>query len=103
MGSSSREEIVEVYEGLGAYADRLCKLTFGVLTTPERLSALENLERMTRQLRAPQHELINQLDAQAGDEELGDTLRTALADRLRITKAEAGQRIHEAADLAHRS
>jgi hypothetical protein len=102
MGSSSREEIVEVYEGLGAYSDRLCKLTFDVLTTPERLRALEHLERMTRQLRAPQHELINQLDAQAGEEELGGKLRSALADRLRITKAEAGRRIDEAADLGER-
>ncbi len=82
--------------------DRLCELTFDVLTTPERLRALEHLERMARQLRAPQQPLINQLDAQAGEEELGGKLRTALADRLRITKAEAGQRIHEAADLGQR-
>jgi hypothetical protein len=31
--------------------------------------------------------LINQLDAQAAEQELGGTLREALADRLRITKA----------------
>ncbi len=87
---------------VGAGLNRLCDLTFDVLTTPERLRALEHLERMARQLRAPQHELINQLDAQAGEAELGGTLRTALADRLRITKAEAGQRIDEAADLGQR-
>jgi Domain of unknown function (DUF222) len=102
MGSSSREEIVEVFEGLGGYTDRLRTLTFDTLTTPERLNTLEHLERITRQLRAPQHELINQLDAQAGEQELGGTLRTAVANRLRITKAEAGQRIHEAADLGPR-
>ena len=73
-----------------------------MLTTPERLRALERLEHMARQLRAPQHPLINQLDAQAGPEELGGTLRCVLADRLRITKAEAARRIDEAADLGER-
>jgi Domain of unknown function (DUF222) len=102
MGSSSREEIVEVFDALDADAERLCALSFGVLTTPERLRALERLERVARRLRAPGHTLINQLDAQAGDEELGGTLRSALADRLRITKAEAGRRIAEAEDLGER-
>jgi hypothetical protein len=82
--------------------DRLCELSFDVFTTPERLRAMERLERVTRRLRAPQHALINQLDAQASEEELGGTLRVALADRLRITKAEAGRRIDEAADLGER-
>jgi hypothetical protein len=77
-------------------------LSFDVFTTPERLRALERLERVARRLRAPQHALINQLAAQAGEEELGDTLRSALADRLRITKAEAGRRIAEAEDLGQR-
>ncbi|OBI80633.1 HNH endonuclease signature motif containing protein, partial [Mycobacterium sp. 1245805.9] len=73
-----------------------------VLTTPERLAALEQLERAARRLRAPQHELINQLDAQATPAELGGNLCCALADRLRITKAEAGRRIAEAEDLGER-
>jgi hypothetical protein len=77
-------------------------LSFEVFTTPERLRALERLERAARRLRAPQHALINQLDAQAGEEELGGQLRSALADRLRITTAEAGRRINEAADLGQR-
>ena len=76
-----------------------CKLSFDALTTPERLRALERLERLGRRLRTPQHALINQLGAQASEEELGGKLRSALADRLRITKAEAGRRIDEAADL----
>ena len=56
----------------------------------------------TRRVRAPQHALINQLGAQAGEEELGGKLHSALADRLRITKAEAGRRIAEAEDLGQR-
>ena len=82
--------------------DRLCELSFDVFTTPERLRALERLERVARRLRTPGHALINQLDAQASEEELGGTLRCALADRLRITKADAGRRIAEAADLGER-
>ena len=96
MGCSSREEIIAVFDVLDAALDRLCELSFDVLTTPERLRALERLERGARRTRTPQHALINQLDAQAGEEELGGTLRSALADRLRITKAEASRRIAEA-------
>ncbi len=73
-----------------------------MLTTPERMRALERLERAARRLRAPGHGLINQLGAEAGEEELGGTLRCALADRLRITKAEAGRRIADAEDLGER-
>ncbi|WP_156767040.1 DUF222 domain-containing protein, partial [Mycobacterium sp. E796] len=67
-----------------------------------RLRALERVEAAARRLRAPQHTLINQLAAQAGPEELGGTLRGALADRLRITKAEASRRVDEAEDLGER-
>ena len=102
MGCSSREEIVEVSNAFDAALDRLCELSFDVLTTPELLGTLEHFERATRRLRAPQHGLINQLDAQAGEEELGGTLRCALADRLRITKAEASRRIADAEDLGQR-
>jgi Domain of unknown function (DUF222)/HNH endonuclease len=102
MGLSSREEIVEVFDDLDAGAERLCELSFDVLTTPERLRLLERLERVARRLRAPGHTLINQLDAQASDQELGGTLCSALADRLRITKAESGRRIAEAEDLGER-
>ncbi|VBA55356.1 HNH endonuclease signature motif containing protein [Mycobacterium pseudokansasii] len=102
MGAGTREDIVEVFNALDSDLDRLCELSFDVLTTPERLRALERLEGVARRLRTPQHALINQLGAQAGEEELGAKLLSALADRLRITKAEAGRRIDEAADLGQR-
>ncbi|ORB32713.1 HNH endonuclease signature motif containing protein, partial [Mycobacterium paraseoulense] len=102
MGASSREEIVEVFDALDNDADRLCALSFEVLTTPERLRALERVERVARKLRTPQHALINQLDAQASPEELGGSLRVGLADRLRITTGEAARRIGEAQDLGER-
>ena len=50
MGASSREEIVEVFDALDHDADRLCGLSFDVLTTPERLAALERVERVARRM-----------------------------------------------------
>jgi hypothetical protein len=102
MGCSSREEIVEVLDVFDAALDRLCEFSFDVLTTPELLRTLERLERGARRQRTPQHALINQLDAQASEAELGGTLRSAMADRLRITKAEASRRIADAEDLGPR-
>ncbi|WP_183155298.1 hypothetical protein [Mycobacterium persicum] len=34
MGSSSRDDVVEVFDALDAELDRLCELSFEVLTTP---------------------------------------------------------------------
>ncbi|CNL69065.1 REP13E12 repeat protein [Mycobacterium tuberculosis] len=79
MGSGSRERIVEVFDALDAELDRLDEVSFEVLTTPERLRSLERLECLVRRLPAVGHALINQLDAQASEEELGGTLCCALA------------------------
>src|ERR1700733_5034087 len=102
MRSSSREEIVEVFDALEAAHKRALDLTFDVLTTPERLRVLERWEQMRRWQPAVEHALINQLAEQADATELGGTLPSALADRLRISRAEASRRIHEAADLGQR-
>src|SRR6202041_3327163 len=102
MLSSSREEIVEVFDALEAAHKRARDLTFDVLTTPERLAVLENLEQMRRAQPALEHALINQLAEQADATELGGTLPSALADRLRISRAEASRGTHEAADLGER-
>jgi Domain of unknown function (DUF222) len=102
MGSSTREEVQEDFDALRTAVSRILEHSYDALTTPERLNLLERLEQETRRLRVPGHQLINQLSAQASEEELGGTLRSALADRLRITKAEAGRRIDEAEDLGER-
>src|SRR6202046_4546756 len=103
MRSSSREEIVEVFDALEAAHKRALDLTFDVLTIPERLRVLERWERMRRWQPAVEHPLINQLSAQADPTELGGKLAPALANRLRISRAEASRRIHEAAALGERS
>src|SRR3984885_13221543 len=102
MRSSSREEVVEVVDALEADFKRALDLRCDALTTPERLALLQTCEKVRRWLPAVEHPLINQLSDQADATELGGTLAAALADRLRITRAEASRRIHEAADLGER-
>jgi hypothetical protein len=103
MCSSSREEIVEVLDALEAGYKRALDLTFDVLTTPERLRVLQRWEQMRRWQPAVEHALINQLAEQADPTELGGKLAPALANRLRISRAEASRRVHEAADLGERT
>jgi hypothetical protein len=100
--SSCREEIVEAFDALEADLDRALELSFDALTTPERLVMLARCEVFRRRLPALEHPLINQISGQADATELGGKLPSALADRLRITRAEASRRIHEAAELGDR-
>jgi len=102
MRSSSREEVVEVFDALEAEFKRALDLRCDALTTPEHLAVLQRCERMRRWLPAIEHPVINQLSDQADPAELGGKLAPALADRLRITRTEASRRIHEAADLGSR-
>ncbi|MEB4208319.1 HNH endonuclease signature motif containing protein [Mycobacterium sp. 94-17] len=102
MSSDAREDIDAVFDALESDMDRLCALSFDTLTTPERLRKLERLETLARRLRAPSYQLINQVGEQADSVELGGRLSWALAERLHITRAEAGRRIAEAADLGPR-
>ena len=102
MRSSGREEIVEVLDALEADYKRALDLTFDALTTPERLAVLESLERFRRWQPTIEHPLINQLAEQSDPTELGGKLAPALANRLRISRAEASRRVHDAADLGER-
>jgi Domain of unknown function (DUF222) len=102
MRSSDREEVVGVFDALRADLKRALDLRCDALTTPERLALLESCEEIRRLLPAVEHPLINQLSEQADESELGGKLAAALANRLRITRAEASRRIHEAADLGER-
>ncbi len=102
MLSSGREEIQEDVDALRAVVSRIQRHSFAALTTPERLGLLAALEQEARRLRAPGHALINQLLADSDSDELGGKLSHVLADRLRITRGDAGRRIAEAADLGPR-
>src|ERR1700712_2628841 len=102
MRSTSREEIVEVFDASDDVQEREVELAFGVLTTPELMRAMNRQLRRERRSRVTRHRLINELVARASKEELGGTLAAALADQLRITKAEASRWIAEAEDLGER-
>src|SRR6201995_3378516 len=102
MRSRSREEVVEVFDGLRAGVKRALDLRCDAMSTPERLALLHSCEQIRRLLPVVEHPLINQLREQADESELGGKLAPALANRLRISRAEASRRIHEAADLGER-
>ena len=102
MLSSSREDIVEVFDAFGAAVSGLAGLSFEVLTTPERLALLERLERDVRRVPVARHGLISGVRQQASTAEIGGKLAHVLADRLTISRAEAARRIEEAEDLGPR-
>ncbi len=102
MTFTDREQIEADVEALCAAAARVQEHSYAALTTPERLGILEKLEGVTRKLRTPSHQLINQLGEQADSAELGGRLSWALADRLHITRGEASRRVAEAAELGPR-
>lgn len=103
MSANSREEILEVFDALHNAVSRLAELSFEALTTPERLALLERLEQATRRLPVPRHALLNGVRREATSAEIGGKLPHVLADRLRITRAEATCRIDEASNLGRRS
>ena len=87
---------------MGAELDLLLAEPLNALTTAERLSAAREWEALMRRQAAMGHRLIAGL-ADAPAAELGDTnAADALATSLRISKADANRRIHEARDLAPR-
>jgi hypothetical protein len=95
MSSIDREDIVADYAALSDAVSRILGHSYDGLTTPERLTYLESLEREMRRLPAARHELINQIEGQATPAELGGTFTHVLAERLRITRGEANRRITE--------
>ena len=102
MSSSDRSEIEAEYAALREVVSRIVGYTYDALTTPERLTYLDKLEHEARRLVVAGHQLINQLAEQSDPTELGGKLPSALAGRLRITRADAARRVAEAADLGPR-
>src|ERR1700756_5450149 len=102
MRSSSREEIMQRYDALRDAVSGVLELSYDSVTTPESVRLLERLEVEQRRLPASAHALINKLAREADLAELGGKLAPVLANRLRIGRAEASRRVHEAADLGER-
>ena len=88
---------------MGAEFDELLAEPLGGLTTEQRTEALFEWETLMRRQAVMGHRLIAAL-AEVPVAELGEpTLAAALATLLRISKADAGRRIHEAENLGPRS
>lgn len=99
---SSREEILEAFDGLDAALDRVLALDCATLSTRERLALLQRCERVRRRLPAVEHPLINEVVRGGEPSELGGSVAHALADQCSLSRTDATRRIHEAADLGPR-
>ena len=97
-------------EGVSAALDRfrascaeLAALPMDALSTPERFAVLQGIETGRRQLPAAEHQAINAIIAVATPAEIGGAPHAVLAQRLRISPAEARRRIRDAAVLGPRT
>ncbi|ULP40589.1 HNH endonuclease signature motif containing protein [Mycobacterium lentiflavum] len=97
-----REAVTAAFDALDAALDDVVGLETEMLCTRERLVLLERTERVRRRLPALEHRLINQIARQATPAELGGKLSHAIAEWTLISRAEAGRRVREAADLGER-
>ncbi|MDT5115903.1 MAG: hypothetical protein QOE30_1642 [Mycobacterium sp.] len=97
-----REVFTAKFEVLDTALEDVLGLDSEMLCTPERLALLERYEKVRRRLSAGEHPLINQLAQEATPEELGGKLSHAVADWTLTSRAEAGRRVREAADLGER-
>ena len=100
--SIDREALSAAFDAIDAAVDDLLARDCDGLVPREQLALLERCERVRRRLPAVEHPLINGLARQATAEELGGTLSHAIAESVLISRAEAGRRIKEAADLGPR-
>ncbi|WP_101906406.1 HNH endonuclease signature motif containing protein [Mycolicibacterium setense] len=94
---------VEAVAGLRAAFDGFAACDFGALTRAQVLAVLDEYETLTCQLPGPLHRLLAQLQAEATPRELGaKSWNAVLRIRWRLSSAEAGRRLAEAAELGPR-
>src|ERR1700742_1471623 len=99
---SDGETAAAAFDVLNAAIDTVLGLDCEMLRSRERLALLRRYERAQRRLAAGQHPPINRLARAATAEELGGKLPHAIADWTQTSRAEAGKRVREAADLGER-
>ncbi|WAC90475.1 HNH endonuclease signature motif containing protein [Mycobacterium sp. Aquia_213] len=96
------EVATAVFDALDEALEAALGLDAAMLCSRERLALLRRYERARRRLDAGEHQLINQLAQEATPQELGGRLSHAIADATLISRAEAGRRVRDAADLGAR-
>ncbi len=98
-----RVGVVEAVAGLRAAFDVFAACDVGALTRAELLSVLDDYEALTCQMPGPLHRLLAQLQADTTPRELGaKSWNAVLRIRWRLSSAEAGRRLAEAAVLGPR-
>ncbi|HZA10725.1 DUF222 domain-containing protein, partial [Mycobacterium sp.] len=103
MDSDAAEQAVAACDALDGALALIEAVPFDALSTREQLNMLERQEKAARRLPSAGHELINQIGEHADPAELGGSLPRVLADRLRITPAEARRRVRDAEQLGPRT
>lgn len=89
---------------LRAAYDEVAALSVDQPTHPDLLTALSEMEAMTRQLPTLSHRIIARLDREASPKELGaKSLKKVLCLRLRISGKDAARRLAEAKDFGPRT
>ena len=97
------EAVRSAVAGLRAAYDALAALPVDVLTRAELLEALDGLETVTCQLPVQSHRLLARLQAETTPREMGaKSWRQVLSVRWRLSSAEAGRRLGDAAELGPR-
>ena len=94
---------VEAVAALRAAYDAFAACDVESLTRTELLAVLDEYEELTCQLPAQSHRMLAQLQADATPQQLGaKSWNAVLRIRWRLSTAEAGRRLHEAAELGPR-
>jgi len=98
-----RDGVTAVLDRYRASCAEMAARSLDALTTPEWFSVLDVVETGRRMMPVVEHQAITQIAEHAVPAEIGGPLPQVLADRLRITKAEASRRIKDAERLGPRT
>ncbi|MBO0679861.1 DUF222 domain-containing protein [Mycolicibacterium sp. S2-37] len=99
--SSTHEKVLDVFDAVDAFYGTLAALPVGALNRAEAQALLERLDRLEGQLAATDRRILGRLIAQGTPAQFGGrTWAEVLAQRLRISQAEAQRRIAAASVTA---
>ena len=97
------EAVLDAVAALRAAHDELAALPIDSLTKPELIGVIDEIETLTCQLPTQNHRMLAGLQAVTTAKEMGaKSWRSVMAIRWRISSAEAGRRLDEAAQLGPR-
>ncbi|MBV8966436.1 MAG: hypothetical protein JO191_09705, partial [Mycobacteriaceae bacterium] len=81
-----------VLERYRAAVSELVELRLDALEVPDLFAVLDTTQAERCRVPMAEHQAINRIVEQATPEQIGNSLKKVLADRLRITRSEAGRR-----------